>query len=188
MTIRKILGVDPGETTGWAVCKFEIKQTRRPLSEGDGISKLQVLAAGQLNGHDLISDGLDMTMPGAGNYSHHRAIVMALMQILAENKCNAIVIEDFVLRQFTTMDRAGIGPHGIINMLEVWLYDIMMPAGEWQGDVVYQTPSQAKGVMNDQRMKALQLWQVGLPHATDAVRHCEVYRRKWSQYRRSQIG
>jgi hypothetical protein len=161
-----VMGIDPGETTGWAVCEF--------MARG----KLEVVSCGELNGEELISDGIDMTMPGAGNYSHHRAICMALMEILVAHDCSVVVVEDFVLRQFTTMDRAGIGPHGIINMLEVWLYDIMMPAGEWLGDVVYQTPSQAKGVMTDQRMKSLELWQRGLPHATDAVRHCEVFRRK----------
>lgn len=46
-----------------------------------------------------------------------------------------------------------------------------------------QLPSQAKGLFDDKKVKALNLWSPGKPHAMDAVRHLLYYRVVWNKER-----
>ena len=43
--------------------------------------------------------------------------------------------------------------------------------------ILWQTPSNAKGIFTDSRLKDQKLWIPGKPHACDAVRHlCLLWR------------
>lgn len=158
------MGIDPGETTGWAVCRAG--------------RSTEVLSCGEINGEDLLASGFELWQ-AEEKYSQYRATCLALMQILMAEEVQVVVIEDFTLRQMTTTKPEGISPVRIGAMLMVWLHEIL-PEGDpgFYGQVYWQTPSQAKSVLTDKRMRDLGLWQRGLPHATDAVRHCDLYRRR----------
>lgn len=168
-----ILAVDPGETTGWC------------LAEVHSGKPLEVLSVGQLNGAELLQEGMDLLYPDS-QFAQERAVALALMQIVSEHQVEVLVVEDFVLRQFTTMDRAGIGPAQIAAMLEVWVYEIIASAEAHEAGVgaevqmVLQDVASAKRVVTDERLKALGLWVRGLQHARDAIRHAELYRRRVS--------
>lgn len=159
----RVMGIDPGETTGWAVCDV--------IDTG-----VVVLSYGQINCEDLLTSGFTIDQPHS-KYVRYRAVALALMQIVAAEAVEVCVIEDFTLRQMTTTKAEGISPVRIGAMLEVWLNDIM-PTEHPDIRVAWQTPSQAKTVVNDKRMKALGLWIPGNPHACDAVRHVDLYRRR----------
>lgn len=162
-----VMGIDPGETTGWAVCRMTL-------------GKLELISHGQISEEDVWMANFQ----NSSKYALYRGQALTLMQVVTELEPQVVVIEDFVLRQFTTMKAEGISPVRIGAMLEVWLHEIM-PHNEppWKGKVEWQTPSQI-GVMHNARMKE-QMPEIykataGFPHARDAVRHCEVYRRRRS--------
>jgi len=163
----KVMGIDPGETTGWAVCNIT----------NNGGHKIK--AHGEINGDELLEDGFEIEAPDA-KYSQYRAQCLALMQVVNAEQPKVVIIEDFVLRQFTTMKAEGISPARIGAMLAVWLHEIMShERGLTRLKVKWQTPSQI-AVLTKARMDLLGLWIPGHPHACDAVRHCEIYRRGWS--------
>lgn len=156
-----VMGIDPGETTGWAIGTIE--------------PRTEIAMFGQINGDELIAGGLDVDYPQE-KYASYRAICLALMQIVTNEQVDVCVIEDFTLRQLTTTKAEGISPVRIGAMLCVWLYEIMPTEREIR--VSWQTPAQAKTVVTDKRMKDLDLWVPGLPHANDAIRHVDLYRRR----------
>ena len=159
-----IMAIDPGETTGWA---FGRASTQRFKLEAHG----EIVVA-DLKGFTAVLDTV--------KYHEYLQTAFTLMEIMQELRPKVVIIEDFVLRQFTTMKQEGISPARSGAMLMVWLYEIM-PHEKGFADlrVVWQTPSQM-AVINNERLKALGLYQRGFPHACDAIRHCEVYRRKMS--------
>lgn len=164
-----IMGIDPGETTGWAVCNM-------------WLDHIDLISCGEVNGEDLISGGLEMFQPRT-KWAPYRAQALALMQIVNEMQPKLVIIEDFTLRQFTTMKKEGIAPARVAAYLDCWLREIMMSHDWRNGSIVWQTPSQIAVISND-RMKEImpKVYKAtaGFPHARDAVRHCEIYRRRRS--------
>ena len=84
---------------------------------------------------------------------------------------SAVIIEDFILR-LGTKDRQLLAPVRLAARLEDRLY-----SSGFGGEIVYQTPSDAKSIVTDERLKHWGLWHVGSPHIRDAWRHMIKYLR-----------
>lgn len=160
----RVMGIDPGGTTGWAII-------------GDDNGEPELEDSGQVNGEDIVDQGLDMNV--GGMYEFDRAQCLALMAIVMEWRPDLIAVEDFILRPTGNAQRAGLTPIRLIAMLEVWLFEVMPETEDWwEPDLVYQTASLAKTTITDDRLKRAGWWVKGMPHARDAVRHAALgYRR-----------
>lgn len=127
----RLLSLDPGGTTGYAVMEYTSEDVR-------------LVESGQ------ISDGLE------GFISEWRE----------GQRYDAIVCEDFILRP--SVKFPDLSPVYIIGALEVL-------ARAYQ--ITYQPPS-SKPMCTDTVLKRLKMYQVGKPHANDAIRHAIIYLRK----------
>lgn len=87
-----------------------------------------------------------------------------------------VVIEDsdhFLLRGGTNLRKGALIPVRVTAMLEYAL------ERKWfNGRILRQTPSQAKGVVTDVRLRTQRLWVSGHPHARDAIRHLILFHRR----------
>lgn len=75
------------------------------------------------------------------------------------------VCEDFILRP--GVHGANIEPAFIIGAMEAIL----------DGREIYMQPASQKKLVNDERLKRLELFTTGWPHANDAARHGIIYLR-----------
>lgn len=164
---KRIMAVDPGETTGWCT----------------GIAtpaKFELDAHGEINGRDLLIAGFELAGEPGGIYFEDRAVVYCLMQILYDFRPQVLVVEDFVLRPtgIGSTERSGVSPLRIISMIELWVFDILCEEDHIDvPEVVYQQAGSAKRVVTDERLRALGLYKRGVRHARDAIRHADLYRR-----------
>jgi hypothetical protein len=84
----------------------------------------------------------------------------------------SVIIEDFILRE-RTQSRSLLAPVRITAALTDRLY-----SKGYRGEVVLQSPSDAKSIVTDSRLKAWGLWHEGSPHIRDAWRHLVKYLRE----------
>lgn len=126
----RLLSLDPGGTTGYAIIDYFDNQ-------------VELLESGQ------ISDGL------TGFIAEWRYL-----------KYDVVVCESFTLRP--SVKFPDLSPVYIIGALEVL---------SSQYPIVYQPPS-SKPLCTDTVLKRLGMYQVGKPHANDAIRHGIIYLRK----------
>jgi hypothetical protein len=83
-----------------------------------------------------------------------------------------LVIEDFILRE-RTKDRNLLAP----VRLSAGLVQEVLRSQQLIG-LTYQSASDAKSVVTDDRLRALGLWIRGQQHARDACRHLALFLRK----------
>lgn len=76
-----------------------------------------------------------------------------------------IVIEDFVYRGRLNID---FTPVEVIGVVKEW-------ARQHRTELVWQTPSQVKHFFTNDRLKEREVYQPGMPHAMDAMRHLCYY-------------
>jgi hypothetical protein len=164
----EVFAVDPGGTTGWAWCSLPVA----PFLElrHDLIAELE-FDCGQV-------DGLE------------NAQTSQLMQIMYDLRFDGgpLIIEDFVLRKFTK-DADLLAPVRITARLEYavevgcWMVDgIPTRAGTFrQFKIRKQQPSLAMSTVTDDRLREWGLWEVGQPHARDALRHAVTFLRRAKQ-------
>lgn len=158
--LMRILGIDPGGTTG--VCVIE----HLPANAGDaGLELLywdQLEASGRGGGYvDLMQGEL--------------AIAERLAGLVGEWMPDLVMMEDFILRpdsrgRVSTTDRSGLSPVRIMSMFEVWLFSVIMEEGVWSGQYGRALPSECVGMVSDLRLKRLGLWVRGQEHVRSAVR------------------
>lgn len=159
-----VLAVDPGGTTGWALFGFDPKV----FVEG---SDVRLLAPGSVR---FWTAG-ELTGPENGQ-------VDALIGLLTAWPDATVVVEDFLLRQFS-MDRSLLAPVRITAALS-WAMRGTGTAGASRGrgpgrTFILQQPSLAMSTVTDVRMKASGFWlPASGPHARDAVRHALTYARR----------
>lgn len=84
----------------------------------------------------------------------------------------SVIIEDFVLRQ-GTKDRSLLAPVRVTAALTDRLYSM-----GYRGEITMQSPSDAKSIVTDSRLKQWGLWHIGSPHIRDAWRHMVKYLRE----------
>lgn len=153
----KLLWLDPGGTTGWA-----IMVVHPDALEIGGVSILQNL--------ELTRWG---AIPGAGmgDESEQLAISRVLDTIQSWPGC-AYGTESFRLRQFTK-DSELLTPVRVQAAVKYALW-----AGEW-GPLWEQQPALAKSTAPDARLKEWGLYDTHSgPHARDAVRHAITFLRR----------
>jgi len=100
-----------------------------------------------------------------------------LVGLVREHHAEVVVLEDFILRlPAGSSGRDGLAPVRVTAMF------LAMLGRDWfdDGSVVFQSASDAKGVITDARLKNEGLWIRGQEHARDAMRHWLLYQRKQS--------
>jgi hypothetical protein len=80
---------------------------------------------------------------------------------LSEWASETIVYERF---QYQRRDKVVLYPVEVIGVIKLY-------AEKWGVSLFEQTPSQAKNLWTDDKLKTLGLWIPGKPHAMDATRH-----------------
>jgi hypothetical protein len=85
-------------------------------------------------------------------------------------KIDAVVMEDYKVYSWKTKDHAFAGLHTprLIGALELVCFDLGIP-------LYKQMAVQAKGFCTDDKLQAWGLWQEGMRHARDAIRHALYY-------------
>jgi len=150
-----VFAVDPGETTGWAVVSVPPESL---LDRSINLLEDMEFDCGQLTGsEDAQAERLcDLAITFDG----------------------PVIIEDFTLRQFR-MDRSLLSPVRVTAKLEYDIYLVNKDVGkESQIRIKKQQPSLAKSTATDARLKEWGLWEVGAPHARDAIRHAVTFLRR----------
>lgn len=128
---KKVLALDPGETTGAAVFKGP---------------KLEVTY--QLRGLTTVDRAL------------------AIEGLMAEHEPEAVIVERYRVYRHKAQSHAGsdLPTVRLIGAIELLCHQ--------HGLTLYwQTPSDAKGFITDDRLKTWKYYRAGCPHAMDAVRH-----------------
>lgn len=123
----RILALDPGGTTGWAIFSDD------------------TIYGGQLAGQ------------------HHYDLYL----LMRDRDPNVIVYETF---EYRNKSRSGL----VLDSKE-YIGIIKLYAEINEVDIKAQTPAQAKGFVTDDKLKKLKLYQPGMPHLNDAMRHLIYY-------------
>lgn len=147
-THLRILGIDPGVTTGLASLNHRILSAQE--------------AVGQSSQHRHETTGWKRSqMKGEGDGSHHRA----LWAYLTESEPDIIVMERF---EYQRRDKVILTSLEYIGIVRLYCEATGRP-------YKMQTPSQAKNLWTQDKMEALGLWLPSQPHAMDATRHVLYY-------------
>lgn len=89
----------------------------------------------------------------------------AFYDFLVELNPDTVVFERFVYQR---RDKVELWPVEVIGIIRLYAEQFEVP-------LFAQTPSQAKNFMTVDKLKAMGLWQTGLGHGMDAVRHLLYY-------------
>jgi hypothetical protein len=140
-----VLAIDPGGTTGW--CVMMVHTDALMLDDVSILDNILYWEQGQFEGNEI----------------QQAQEVMELMDLWDGA---AILIEDFILRQFS-MGRELLSPVRITAMLEMWA-----TIGYTEPRMVFKQQSElAKSAITDKRLRAWKLYRPGQEHARDAQRH-----------------
>ena len=89
-----------------------------------------------------------------------------LWKVLHTGQPAMIVYESFLYQR---RDKVDLRPVKAIGVIELFAEINRTP-------IMSQTPSQGKAFWTDNRLKKLDLWETGQPHAMDALRHLLYYK------------
>jgi hypothetical protein len=101
---------------------------------------------------------------------------LLILNLIEELRPDVVVMEDFITRTLA----AELQPMTIIHIVKWEVIGGGMRLTERPGTLALQQPSE-RSVITDARLKRLELYQPGMPHANDAMRHLVVYSRKARQ-------
>ena len=96
-----------------------------------------------------------------------------LLNMLEELRPDILVVEDFIPRTLA----ANLQPMTIIHIVRWEVEGDGRYLTDRPSTLALQQPSE-RSVINDTRLKRLELYQPGMPHANDAMRHLVVKSRK----------
>jgi hypothetical protein len=164
-----VIALDPGGTTGWSLISVHPESLIEPKADiFDNIfeHKHGQVDCGTHRGNlgSSLHDGISTEGEFSGVYD--------LAEFIRAWPSAAVVIEDFNLRQLR-MDRELLSPVRITSAIgySMWL----------EGrDYHIQSPSDAKRVCTDERLKEWRMYETAgaLRHARDADRHAILFMRK----------
>lgn len=175
-SLVRVCAVDPGVTTG-----FVSVDLPREWASGDLyrlLSSLKDLGERSVAGKEIGENGGTewygcRSQELHGNESEQIDVMEGV--ILGRRGRNlpasVVIIEDFILR-LGTKDRSLLAPVRVTSALIDRLY-----SHGWQGEIAMQSPSDAKSIVTDERLRAWGLWHEGSPHIRDAWRHMVKYLR-----------
>jgi hypothetical protein len=143
----RVLGLDPGGTTGWALYDAELL----PSPDDDGQDELveQRLTVGHFGPHE-----------------HHLELYEAMEHWQIHDF--TIVCESFEFRQGKQRHNINLMSKEYIGLVKMFNQDRGAPA-------VFQTAGQAKPFVTDAKLKAMGWYHPGWKHANDATRHLVYY-------------
>lgn len=184
-----VLALDPGETTGWAWAVVAYKELNVVRAGGcdwasfwSRVIGSERFQCGQEETYRGPISGSSVAVKTLYQEAHTARVLGGLIEDLhglTKIRSNGsvgwltdLVIEDFVLRE-RTKQRNLLAPVRLTAAVaqEVLLSDRLI-------GVTIQSPSDAKSVVTDERLKQLGLWQTGQVHARDACRHLALFLRK----------
>lgn len=90
-----------------------------------------------------------------------------LYLLMRDRDPNVIVYETF---EYRNKSRSGL----VLDSRE-YIGVIKLYAEINEVDIIAQTPAQAKGFVTDDKLKKMKLYQPGMPHLNDAMRHLVYY-------------
>jgi hypothetical protein len=154
--ILRVLGIDPGTHTG--VC----------LVEKDSDGDLHLVFSCELEGRGLLGE---------------ISVGIKIASIIEDLLPDIVVIEDFILvpnvgtRGFSSK-REGLSP---VRVTAALLSALLV--GGWSQEAIekivhMQSPSSAKGVITDERLRSAGMWIKGSDHIRDSIRHAMLFLRR----------
>lgn len=174
-----VVAIDPGGTTGWSVMQVHPDALAYPdvalLDSIEYWANGQIDCGAQKGDRGTVSaDAAKGRATGAVgvSVSGEAAGVAELTELVRSFPEAAVVIEDFILRQFR-QDRDLLSPVRVTAALsqQMWL--------DRRGFFTQQ-PSMAKGTITDERLKKWGMYNRagGMQHARDADRHALMFIRR----------
>ena len=160
----RVLWIDPGVVSGVAVVWFDPKA----LFEGAPTPKTLLAYS------EIFLDGPESGTDG----QVHR--FLKLRRVLDQESGLATGIESFIPRQLN-MDQAFLAPVRLRAAIEFTMSRTVPREADEVGPGVplhSQSPSDALGSFNNQRLRDLQMFRPGPDHVNDAKRHCLLWIRK----------
>lgn len=162
-----VLAIDPGGVTGW--CVMQVHPAALAVDRYSILGNIQHLGSGEVQGSEA-------------------AQVYALLDMAREWPDAAVVIEDFVLREFQ-QSRDLLAPVRITAAVK-WALWCGITTGDKSPNkvdgfpdrpirrVYTQSPEQAKTTCSDERLKSWHLHAASSAHARDAKRHALLFLRR----------
>lgn len=99
--------------------------------------------------------------------------VSDILELIPAINPDVVVMENFITRTLAADD----WPISIVSIIQWEFSRGNYWEGLWAGTLAIQQPAE-RSIINDVRLKRMELYQPGLPHANDAMRHLVVYSRK----------
>lgn len=165
-----VIGYDPGVTTGWAVVRMDLE-----LLLEHGFAGL-ALASGSGRDPEVFAWDADCFRGSENSMADQmiglvRGVWMdAAMDAGEDSDVLAVAREGFTLRLFSA-DPDLLSPVRVSAAFDYAARSVPVPR-------VVQSPSDAKQVVSDDRLKRLNLYKTGPEHPRDALRHCILLARK----------
>lgn len=95
----------------------------------------------------------------------HTGSLLSLEMLLDAWQPDVVIFESF---KYQRRDKVVLYPREVIGVIKLWC--------ERRGiEPIEQTPSQAKNLWTDDKIKKLNLWMPSFRHAMDALRHLLYY-------------
>ncbi len=117
-------------------------------------TRILALDPGITTGIAILDDGIVIT-------SHFEGSHRQFYDWLDELNPEAIIYESFVYQR---RDKVELYPVEVIGIIKLWADSNGIPAFR-------QSPAQAKGLFDDDKLKKMGLWKKGYRHGMDATRH-----------------
>lgn len=162
--LPRVFAVDPGESTGWACIWWD------PAVLWDPTQSI-------VRSHVAWRAG---TISNASENEQAAFVLRHLRKYGSGSEGAAVVLEQFILRKMVSSDPVLLSPVRLNAMLDFSLWrGLRVHGGEsrrWSAS--YQSPSDAKNICTDARLKDWLMYAPGPDHARDATRHAALHLRK----------
>jgi hypothetical protein len=105
-----------------------------------------------------------------------------LLQYLIDTKPNLIIYEKF---EYRNRARPGLE---LFSRELIGIIKLYYAYNSFSTTLVEQTPAQAMGYFTDKKLKELEIYQPGKPHAMDALRHLLQWYQFGAGYQYNKLG